>query len=229
LWRLSLDHPLGVVERLAGLLTSQEKARAARFRFQRDQNCYILTRGALRLLLGDYLHLSPENVAFAVGEHGKPSLAPRQTSAQPIEFNVSHSGAYSLFAFAHNRAVGVDVEQVRPRNSLELVAKHHFSAEEREALLELASDELLQRFYRCWTRKEAYMKATGKGVALGLKSFAVSTNASARLLWTDHGDAERWQMTDVSPGAGYLGTVCVEGEGSGNYYKYCADRFVARI
>jgi 4'-phosphopantetheinyl transferase len=213
-WRLSLERPTEVVERLARLLTDEERARAARFRFECDQNCYTLTRGVLRRLLGDYLNISSRDIAFATGEHGKPALAPSQQPSQPIEFNVSHSGGYSLFAFSRGRAVGVDVEQMRARKSLELVAKHHFSPKERDALSGVEGGALLQRFYRCWTRKEAYMKATGKGVALGLKSFAVSVDEAPRLLWTDHGDADRWQFVDVSPGDGYAAAVCVEDGGS---------------
>jgi 4'-phosphopantetheinyl transferase len=212
LWRLSLDQPPQVIERLAGLLTGEETKRAARFRFERDQNCYTLTRGCLRLLLGEYLHISPKDIVFVIGEHGKPALSASQQPLPPIEFNASHSGQASLFAFSLGRRVGVDVELMRPRLSRDLVAKHHFSPSEVDAVMDGDDDGQLQRFYRCWTRKEAYMKATGAGIALGLKSFAVSVDDDARLLWTDRGDADRWQLADVALEDDYMGAVCVEGE-----------------
>lgn len=207
LWRLCLEQPPEVVERFSLLLNTEEKARAARFRFDRDQTCYILTRGVLRHLLGGYLQLPADELSFEVGEHGKPAL-----SGAKLEFNVSHSGSYSLLGFCRGRRVGVDVEEIRPRKSVDLVAEHHFADGELAGVLEAEGDERLTRFYRCWTRKEAYMKATGMGLAVGLKSFEVSVGEEAKLVWTERGDADAWQLSDVEVADGYAGATCVAGD-----------------
>lgn len=212
-WRLSLDAPAGGDDHL----NAAERERAQRFRFDKDRICYTATRSALRGLLAAYLEAlgaptAAGDLVFEDGAHGKPALADaHQPDGAPVEFNVTHSGQFSLLAFSRGRPVGVDVEQVRPRKSLELVAEHHFADTELAAVLAAADTaQRRRRFYRVWTRKEAYMKATGKGLALGLKTFAVGVD-EARLSWTEAGDAGRWQICDVDPGEGYVGALCVGG------------------
>ncbi|QDG52578.1 4'-phosphopantetheinyl transferase superfamily protein [Persicimonas caeni] len=206
-WRLSLEQPAPLVARAAELLTDDEAARAARFRFERDRISYTLTRSQLRRLLGAYLDKTPCEIDFVNGNHGKPAVA--DTS---VEFNVSHSGTYSLLAFCQDRPVGVDLEQIRPRKSLALVAEHHFAPGECETVMAPDTDrERLVRFYRCWTRKEAFMKATGQGLALGLKTFEVSVDDDPRLLWVEDGEPEAWQLSDLQIAAGYAGALCVDG------------------
>lgn len=204
-WRLQLEQSTEAVAHAAELLTDDETARAARFRFERDQTCYTLTRSTLRRLLGAYLQTSPTTIDFSTGAHGKPAVADTD-----VEFNVSHSGDYSLLAFCGGRPVGVDLEKLCERKSLALVAEHHFGSDEFEHVLAGADeDERLARFYRCWTRKEAFMKATGEGLALGLKTFEVSVDDDARLLWVEDGEARNWQMIDVDVAPGYAAALCV--------------------
>ncbi len=215
LWRLSLEEPHARLADLEALLDDAERARAARFRFQRDRHCYTLTRATLRALVSGYLSAlgaptAAQDLQFTTGAHGKPALADSlQPDAGPFEFNVSHSGTFSLLAFGRQHPVGVDVEHIHPRHSLELVAEHHFADSEFDAVMDGPDDQRLQRFYRCWTRKEAYMKATGKGLAVGLKTFAVSVDDEARLLWTEAGDAEAWSLRHVAVAEEYVGAVCV--------------------
>lgn len=205
-WRLGLEQPTRLVEQSREVLTHDERARADRFRFARDHDAYTLTRGALRRLLGAYLGVEPADVAFVEGKYGKPAVA-----EHPIAFNVTHSHKWALLVFTRGRPVGVDVELIQPRKSLDLVCRHHFTDAERTAVMGATDPtERRLRFYRCWTRKEAYIKATGLGLAMPLDSFEVSVDETARLLWLEDGDADRWELRDLSVADDYVAALCVQ-------------------
>jgi 4'-phosphopantetheinyl transferase len=210
-WRARLDESLPQQTACRAALTSHENARADEYLFDEPRQRFIAARGTLRILLGRYLSVSPREVEFVYGEHGKPRLA------QPVSdltFNVSHSGKRLLLAFGRERELGVDVERTRRDVSWERVARRFFDEREATALFSLPEEERRQAFFRCWTRKEAYMKATGHGVALGLSSFAVSLAPDrAELVWMREGEPADWGLTDVDVGDGYAGALCAAGAG----------------
>lgn len=214
LWRLDL-HSLAPAEaRWRPLLSAEELARADRFHFEKDRRNYSATRALLRILLGKYLNCGPERVALIYGERGKPSLdSPRAET--PLHFNVSHSGTKALLAFALGRDVGVDVEQVRTNVDHEALARRFFSPGEQKALAAMPSSERCVAFFRCWTRKEAYIKAHGSGLSLPLDGFDVSLAGGEQnaLLATrpDAAEASRWSLRDVQGGEGYEAALCVRG------------------
>lgn len=212
-WAVRLDPAPGEVERLGGALDAEEWQRALRFRFERHRRRYVVGRGVLRLLLAAYLDLRPQEVRFAYGPRGKPFLAPPQASG--LWFNLSNSDELALVGVVHGQEIGVDVELVKPMSDLEAIAERFFSPSERDALRLLPAAQKPTGFFNCWTRKEAYLKAVGEGLAAPLDSFDVTLAPGdpPRML-TLRGDAAaagRWTFHHLLPAPGYIGAIAMEG------------------
>ena len=166
------------------------------------------------MLLGGYLGQDPPHLRFTYGLHGKPALA-TDTGRAALRFNVSHSHGLALYAITGGREVGVDVERIRPEIAQEKIAERFFFS--REVTVLRALPPLLQApaFFACWTRKEAYMKAKGDGLALPLDQFEVSLApgepaALLRTAW-DPQEAACWALQDLAPAPGYRAAVAVAG------------------
>jgi 4'-phosphopantetheinyl transferase len=213
-WRTALDMPESHVRSLWHTLTVDERQRAERYVFQQDRTHFVVARGLLRVLLGRYLRQDPQHLRFTYGPHGKPALATDPGGAT-LHFNVSHSHGLALYALTHGREVGVDVERIRPEVVQEKVAEHFFSPREVTVLRALPTPLQATAFFACWTRKEAYIKAKGDGLALPLNQFDVSLapGEPATLLHTawDPQEAARWAMQDLAPAPGYRAAVAVAG------------------
>jgi surfactin synthase thioesterase subunit/phosphopantetheinyl transferase len=211
-WRLRLDRPAGEIERLANLLDAAEGERAGRFRFPRDRNRFVTGRGLLRTVLARYLGQAPEAVRFRYAAQGKPLLAD-----SPLQFNLAHSDNLALVAVAGPRAVGVDVERRRATVDTLLIADRYFAPDELGALKALPPDQRLTGFFTTWTRKEAYMKATGLGLQMPLERFAIlqtpGTHGLRLSLLDDPADAARWSLRDLAPGPEFVGALAVAGHG----------------
>lgn len=215
-WAASLDKSglsLGVVY---DHLSSDERARAGRFRFLKDQERFVAARGLLRTILGRYLDTKPNQLRFRYNPQGKPSLA-EEFSATKLSFNVSHCQQVGVFAVTIGRELGVDIEQVKPEVPKGGVAERFFSPGEVEALRAIPPQMQVQAFFACWTRKEAYIKAKAGGLSIPLDQFEVSLAPGQpavlkRVLW-DPEEACRWGMRELSPAPGYTGALCVEGHG----------------
>jgi 4'-phosphopantetheinyl transferase len=195
-------------------LSTDERERASRYHFDRHRNEFILTRATLRILLASYLEKSPERFAFAYSAQGKPSLA---NEATDLRFNVSHTVSQNeglaALAFARKREIGVDVEKIRPDCDPEKLAERFFSASERAYITSLSGQALDEAFFRCWTRKEAFIKAKGGGLSIPLDQFDVSIAAGepATLLATrpDPTEARRWQLHNLPVKSGYAAALAV--------------------
>lgn len=216
LWRVDLDAVAVAETRWQRILADDELERAKTFRFSRDRRYFTATRALLRILLGSYVECNPEKLTFAYEEKRKPFLKSCHGS-DPVEFNLSHSGSRALLAFARGRKVGVDIEQMRNNLEYEVLALRFFSPAEQKELSALGLSEKCRGFFRCWTRKEAYIKATGAGLSLPLGEFDVSLAAgvqSALLATRPHpGDAKLWSLREVPAGEGYEAALCVQGNG----------------
>jgi 4'-phosphopantetheinyl transferase len=214
IWQVALNIPSDRVEELQRLLSEDEKRRAERFYFERDRRAFIIGRGLLRTLLGQYLVTDPTQIDFIYNRHGKPSLAATDNA---IYFNVSHSGEIALLAFVRGRGIGVDVEYMRPELDFEKVAQRVFSSEELAALSDTPAEQRREAFFNGWTRKEAYIKAHGQGVSLPLDEIVVSLSpdqpAELLLIKGTFDRAERWGMREIKPGPGYCAALIVEGSG----------------
>jgi len=208
----SLDLPPSQRGRLWASLSPDERARAERFRFDIHRDRFIVARALLREILGALLGVAARRLAFDYSARGKPSLA-RPFAAEDLRFNLSHADGLALYAIARGREVGVDVERVRPLPDAEHIAARFFSPREQAALRSLPAVERAAGFFACWTRKEAFLKATGDGLARRLDAFDVSVvpGLPARLerVEGDPREAGRWSLAEVRPAPGYVGAVAV--------------------
>jgi 4'-phosphopantetheinyl transferase len=217
IWQVGLDLGRDTAEALAKLLAGHERQRAARFHFPRDATRFVVRRAAVRAILGQCLGIDPRAVAFHEGPRGRPELAAGLEGAG-LQFSVSHSGRLALCAVTHRRRIGVDLERLRPLPDLEAIAAGTLSAGELDALRRLPQAERDAAFFRCWTRKEAYAKAIGEGLAYPLSRFTVSLapGEPARLehVDSDPDEAGRWTLEALSIEPEYAATVAVEGRPS---------------
>jgi 4'-phosphopantetheinyl transferase len=208
-WHAALDREEKVLGRLESRLSQEEKARADRFHFVNDRNRFVAARGLLRELLGKYLHQAPTGLEFSYGEHGKPSLSGGNASSG-LCFNLSHSAGLVVYAIAKERNLGIDVEHVRPESAGDDIAERYFSSREVSDLRTLPPEARVEGFFHCWTRKEAYLKATGMGLQIPLDSFAVSLfpEKPAQFLG---GVEPRWHLAAHDPAEGYVAAVVYDG------------------
>ncbi|MBI4531872.1 MAG: 4'-phosphopantetheinyl transferase superfamily protein [Candidatus Latescibacteria bacterium] len=215
-WLVWLEQLTWHIPNLERILSADERLRVERFAFRQDRDRFIVGRGLLRVLIGRYLRRTPQELCFDYGQYGKPTVVVEDGSVD-LRFNVSHSQGVVLYAVACHREVGVDVERVRAEFAVEPIAERYFSTREVEALQALPVAVREEAFFTCWTRKEAYVKATGKGFSLPLDQFEVSLvpGGPAVLLRTDWDPQEvsRWALQALSPGQGYVAALAVEGHG----------------
>jgi 4'-phosphopantetheinyl transferase len=215
IWRAPLDAGENALERYERFLSSDERERAERFIFQKHRRRFIVARAVLRLLLGRYLNQEPDRIRFVYGPEGKPALA--DTSEGCVQFNLSHSEALALYAFTRGREVGIDLEWMNPRVAFEELAERFFTSGEASTLRTLPDHAREPAFFACWTRKEAYMKAIGKGLSLPTQDFEVSLapGEPAALISTRHDPDQlaRWSLLELDAGPGFAAALAVEGRG----------------
>jgi len=208
-WHAALDREEKNLGQLESTLSREEKARADRFHFVNDRNRFVVARGLLRELLGGYLQKAPACLEFSYGQHGKPSLSGENASSG-ICFNLSHSSGLVVYAIARERNLGIDVEHVHVDSAGEDIAKRYFSALEVNDMRSLPPEARVEGFFHCWTRKEAYLKATGMGLQIPLDSFSVSLlpGQPAQLLG---GVEPCWHMAAYHPADGYVAAAVYDG------------------
>jgi 4'-phosphopantetheinyl transferase len=207
IWTLPIQASSRVVATLERVLTTDETDRASRFHFSHLSEAFVIARGALRYLLGRYLNRNPAELRFTYGDRGKPTLAP----PPGIRFNLTHSGNLAVIALTTGLEIGVDVEQIRPLPDMQSIADRSFCPEEASEIMSLPQPERDHAFYRCWTRKEAYIKAIGDGLSAPLDDFRVTVqpNTPARFVHIEHdaSAAQRWTLHDLQVAAGYAAAL----------------------
>lgn len=195
------------------ILSADEEERAERLRTTPARNSFVTGRGMVRLVAGFYCQRDPAAIRFQFGPHGKPALDPM---FEDIRFNIAHSDGIVLCAFARGCDVGVDLEAVRERRNLLDVAIRFFSSREAAFLGSLPAAEFTAAFYRIWARKEAILKATGRGIGGGLR-FEVPVAAGSseyHELATNSLAKERcWSLIDLKVADDFYAAVAVEGRG----------------
>jgi 4'-phosphopantetheinyl transferase len=214
LWKTCLDHSPALSPALHGVLSPEEESMAEAFHFEKDRVSFRMSRGYLRTLLGRYTGAAPSEIRFRTGERGKLSLDPR-VHAEPVEFNVSHSGNMVLLVLSRDRRVGVDVERIRPAARIDEISRAFFSSQEDESIRALRDAAKVAAFYACWTRKEAAVKAFGGSIMELSAGVVVSSSPAepARLLRLprEHGGPDGWHLHDLPVGRGYAAALCYEG------------------
>jgi 4'-phosphopantetheinyl transferase len=192
-------------------LSPDERARAARYRHSRDRERFERRRGWLRQVLGACLGRPPAEVRFTYGPHGRPAVM----DGAGLQFSLSHAGGRVLCAVATGRRLGADLVHVRPGPADDAVARALFAPGEIAGLAALPADARAAAFHRCWTRKEAYVKARGEGLSHPLDAFAVSVAPrSPARLWSagaDAGELARWSLAAVALDESFVGALVVDG------------------
>jgi 4'-phosphopantetheinyl transferase len=207
-----LDEPL-VAGSETDILSSDEIARAGRFHFEKDRIYFTRCRSALRSLLASYLAIPATEIRFQYRSGGKPQLVEVQ-NPRAMQFNVSHSANVALIAVGNEHRIGVDVEKIRADVDTASLAERFFSARERAGLQALPDHLRVPGFFACWTRKEAFLKATGAGLSFPLADFSVTTHPdSDPEIEEIRGNADagkQWFLATLNVAEGYRATVAVE-------------------
>jgi 4'-phosphopantetheinyl transferase len=212
-WRAVLDQPHDYTRGLMQFLARDEAARAEKFYFPRDRARFIVAHGTLRVILARYLSCEPSALRFSYSPYGKPALAGEFVRAG-LAFNLAHSAGMALYALTRGQEIGVDVERMRELE-YEQVSERFFSPYEVSVLCSLPPEERQAAFFRCWTRKEAYLKARGMGLSLPLDMFDVSLapGEPPALLNIREGRQEPscWSLYDLSFDPGYAAALAIKG------------------
>jgi 4'-phosphopantetheinyl transferase len=207
-WHAELDVAPSALDACASTLADDERTRAARFVFDRDRRRFIVARGILRRILGARVGVEPGRIRFEYGGRGKPRLAGAHAR---VRFNVAHSHGHGLFAVSAGTDVGADIEMVRPLPDTMAIAERFFSPDERSRLRALPPPERDIAFFRCWTRKEAYIKGLGEGLAHPLDAFSVGLEPGGTVTLVDAGGSDparsTWSLHDVSSLPTYAAAV----------------------
>ena len=195
----------------AALLSAAEQARADRFKFAKDRLLFTVAHAALRSILARYTEILPGNLQFDLSGHGKPKLRmPQAGSPVAVAFNLSHSHGVALLAVARSREVGVDVEFVNADFAFDEVAERFFTAGEVAALRALPAHLRRQAFYKCWTSKEAFLKAKGTGLSGDLDEVNIGHAASRERARVD-ANVPGWSLLELNVVADYEGALVYEG------------------
>jgi 4'-phosphopantetheinyl transferase len=217
-WCAGLDVEPDTSARLYATLTPDERNRSARFHFERDRQHFTVAHGALRELLGRYLQTRPGRIRFVYNPFGKPDLSPE--FGNRLTFNLSHSAGLALIAITTASNVGVDLEYIRAQPDYADIARRFFSAAEIDYLTGVPRHLYAEAFFSCWTKKEAYLKACGEGLAIPLNSFSVplATDPAQApvdlcVASNDIAPARRWSLYTLRPAPGYAGALAIEGSG----------------
>jgi 4'-phosphopantetheinyl transferase len=201
-WCANLAVSMDQLQHYAQTLSIDEQARAARFKFPHHRDRFIAARGILRTLLSKYLNQSPASFKFSYSDRGKPLLD------NPLQFNVSHSEDLALYAFTYDRSIGIDVEVIRSVENLEGLTQRFFCPSEHQAIAQLPPEVQHKLFFRYWTCKEAYLKATGEGLSeLSGLEFAIDQTVQLKAVPTHPERRDRWIIKELDVSDQFVGTL----------------------
>ena len=215
-WAVPLQISNDAQDHLAKMLTPEERRRAQSFHFDRHRSRFIAGRGMLRTILGHYLHTGPGFVWFEYGRNGKPLLAER-FARSGLQFNLAHCEDLALLAVTRGRVIGIDLEQIRTMDDAWELAAIFCSPREYEDFLALPPADKDAAFFRLWTRKEAWLKATGKGIGESLDKVEVTLREGeaarfVRLPEVAGTPASGWTLQELTPAAGFIAALALPGE-----------------
>jgi 4'-phosphopantetheinyl transferase len=208
-WVVDLEASPPSVRELASTLSSDEKDRATSFKFEHLATRFRVCRGLLRTFLAAYLRTAPNDIEFLYGKCGKPFVA----GVENFHFNLAHSEEMAVYAFAWGCDLGVDIERIRDIRDIGAIARHFFCPEEVADLSSVNAGERLEAFFACWTRKEAYIKATGEGLSASLDSFRVALQPREPPSFVHINgsvlEADLWSLHSFRPNEDQIGALAV--------------------
>jgi 4'-phosphopantetheinyl transferase len=214
LWRALLNIPSDEIADLQEQLSPEERDRAARYKFPKDKRRFIVGRGILRRILSRYLAIIPQDIQIHYGAHGRPLIEETQNSVD-LRFSVSHAEDLVLYALTRGRSIGVDLEYIREDFDVLKIADNFFSEGETTTLQTLPSKMRGEGFYRAWTRKEAYLKACGSGLAINPRQVEVSlVPDDPAVILRINGktqNTQAWSLLHLDLPPHFIGAVAVEG------------------
>jgi 4'-phosphopantetheinyl transferase len=208
-WLSRLDYENA--EEFERIISADERARAERFRFDLHRNQFVVARGLLRVILGEYLQTNPSQLRFEYGKYGKPSIGGEFRSA--IKFNVSHSDNLALYAVSADREIGVDIERIDP-SSIEEMISQCLTSLETKRFQNLPENKRNLFFFDCWTRKEAYLKACGNGFLVSPNQIETSLSSELSMSFLTGGAEPRQTICSfqtLPPIPGHATALAVEG------------------
>jgi 4'-phosphopantetheinyl transferase len=213
IWKANLDRSESFVKQMEKSLSDDELSRAKKYHFSRDAEHFIVSRGILRKILSLYLKIKPDQLEFQYGAYGKPYLT-ENLNKNTIQFNIAHSHSLAVYAFALDVQLGIDVEYICRTPGAEDIFARFFSTYENSVFQKLPMEQRQWAFFRCWTLKEAFIKATGEGLAYPLNQFdvAFAPGEPARLLNIagNSEEAFQWILKDFTPDSGYISAIALK-------------------
>jgi 4'-phosphopantetheinyl transferase len=211
-WRLIFNQLTDNLEFFTKTLSPNERDRADRFRFEKDKAHFIVFTGALKTIIGRYLNCDPRRIQFQYSEFGKPYLMANH-DGDAFFFNMAHSNHLAVIGFGRILQIGIDIEFIRPIPDIDEIGKRIFSPNEYKKYHSLPENQKQTAFFNCWTRKEAFIKAIGKGLSFPLDRFSVSfaPGNSCRIIDID-GDTEKaskWSLVHFIPAKNYSAALAL--------------------
>lgn len=207
-WHFRLVIPEGRETDWRAVLSAPERERADKFAFPHLRERYVVAHAIMRQLLGGYLRVDPASFVYEIAERGKPSLP-----GKPLHFNLSHANEHGLLAVTKAGEVGVDIESIDRKLDRTGIAERFFSRAEADELASLSPELQPEAFCNLWTRKEAWLKATGAGISEGLNQveFNCRPGEPARLLRIkgDEREAASWFIQSFRPPDGHVGAIAL--------------------
>ena len=207
-WAVRLDDGSVDLGQAREFISANERQRAERFKFERDRRRYLIAHAALHALLSRYLPVGSGPLSFDYGSNGKPKLSQALAPAS-VKFNLSHSNELALLAVTRGGEVGVDIEYVKENFEFQDIAEKFFTAKEVAAIRSLPVDLQRQAFFKCWTSKEAFLKAKGTGLSGKLDEVEIAVTATQEVQVT--AGVPGWSLAELAPIDGYEAALVVEG------------------
>jgi 4'-phosphopantetheinyl transferase len=207
-WAIGLDDDNVDLGQAREFIFVDERERAERFKFERDRRRYLIAHASLHEILRRYLPIDSEPLSFDYGSNGKPKLS-QALAASGVQFNLSHSSELALLAVTQRDEVGVDIEYVKENFEFQDIAEKFFTAKEVATMRSLPVHLQRRAFFKCWTSKEAFLKAKGTGLSGNLDEVEISLTATQEVQIT--ASVPGWSLTELAPIDSYEAALVVEG------------------
>jgi len=224
IWRFDLNKETAYLNEYSTVLSLEEREAMDRLIQPLHRQRAMAARIQLRMLLASYLDEKAESISFLKGEFGKPYIA-----GSACYFNFSHSHNTALLALSQTPNMGVDVECWRPLDNREGIVQRHYSALEKQQWEAIKEADKEKVFFDNWTRKEAFIKATGRGLGMGLSTFSFDLLGEGGLVEcaSEYGSPDSWLTRKIKlDGTMSAAVIYEKGLGMGQENKFLIRNFI---